>query len=173
MSRRQFGSQSESPVGTSRDRLLVADVVRYLIGLAKLHEDEKTGNHELSEGLRSVARALRPYSAYTAVDLTDVISKNVPPTAIIPTTTNNSKPVLPRDLEYISQDELERILDDGQYTKKQLAEVGCQRFGISRSKLERLRKSEACDSIRAALDHERSLDAISREALKGGMARSA
>jgi hypothetical protein len=89
------------------------------------------------------------------------------------TTLSKAKSVLPAELESISQEYVERILDDESYNKQQVVELGVRRFGISRSKLERLRKEHAQDSVRAALEHEKSLDVISMEARRGGKARSA
>ena len=153
------------------NQLLVADVVRYLLGLAKLHEHDKTGNRELSEGLRCVAQVLRPYANCSVIGLSDTIKKKS--SAVnSKISSNKAESVLPSELESISQEDIERILDDESYTKQQVAELGARRFGISRSKLERLRKKDAQDSVRAALEHEKSLDVISREASRGGKARS-
>lgn len=149
-------------------RLLVADVARYLSGLARLHEDEKTGNIELSEGLKCVAQALRRYANYPALELSDAIKKNLPSARRSATALGQSASILPLELESIGQEDIGRILDGEGYTKQQLAELGFRRFGISRSKLERLPKKETLDSIRAALEHEKSLDAISMEASRGG-----
>ena len=79
--------------------------------------------------------------------------------------------MLPPELESMGQDAIERILDDEGYTKLQIVELGVQRFGISRSKLDRLNKKDALESVRAALGHEKSLDVISIEARKGANAR--
>ena len=156
-----------------QEPLLVSDVVRYLSGLAKLHEEDKTGNPELSEGLRQVAKALRPYADCPVPELTDAIKKRALSAANSKTASARIESELPPELESIGQDGIARILDDESYTKQQIAELGARRFGISRSKLERISKKDAQDSVRAALEHEKSLDAISREARKGGMARLA
>ena len=74
-------------------------------------------------------------------------------------------------LESLSQEEVAQILDDPGSPKQLVAELGFRRFGMSRAKLERLSKQAARDSVRAALEHEKSLDAISRQARKSGAAR--
>ena len=161
-----------SPEDGWRGQILVADISKYLLGLAKLHEGSKIGNTELSNGLRCLARALRPYRNCSMIELADAINekkRNVNEATTLPTRPDL---VLPDELGSIGHQELERILSDDGYTKQQIAEVGARRFGISRSKLQRLRKSEARDSVRAALDHEKSLDVISHEAICGGKARS-
>ena len=74
-------------------------------------------------------------------------------------------------LESLSLAAVTQILDDPGSAKPLVAELGFRRFGISRAKLERLSKQAARDTVRAALEHEKSLDAISREARKGGQVR--
>ena len=169
----QFKSQKPSTHGAEENQLLVADMVQYLLSLAKLYEKDKTGNTELSEGLRNVAHALRPYADCLVLELTDAIKKKTPSTHRTKTSSTKAKSQLPPELESIGQEDIDRILDDESYTKQQIAELGVRRFGISRSKLERLRKKDARDSVRAALEHENSLDMISMEARRGGEARSA
>ena len=155
------------------DQMLVKDVVRYLTGLARLNEQDKTGNPELSKGLRQVAHVLRPFASYPVVELTDVVDgKKKTRTPVAKVNSHKSKLELPPDLEAISQDEVRMMLDDERYTKQQIAELGIRRFGISRSKLERLRKRDARDSVRAALRHEKSLAVIASEARKAGRARA-
>ena len=161
------------PLEADEDRLLVKDLVRYLSGLAKLHEEGKTGNPELSRGLRQVAHVLRPFAGYRVAELTDVISRKRN-TSATGSKANSRRPKaqLPSELELMSQDDIVKILDDEVYTKQQIAELGFRRFGISRSMLERLRKDDALASVRAALDHEKSLDVIAREARRAGRARA-
>ena len=151
--------------------VLVDDIVRYLSGLATLHSEEKTGNPKLSRGLRHLARALRPYSNSPISELSVALSQKVGPSNVR-AAPRRPQAKLPTDLESLGQSEIERILKDDRYTKQQVAELGSRRFGISRSKLERLRKADALQSIRVALEHELSLDVISEEARKGGMARA-
>ena len=154
------------------NQLLVKDIVRHLSGLAKLYEEGKTGNPELGKGLRQVAHVLRPFADYPVTELTDIIArKEMPFLADSRAPSRGPKLVLPTELEALSQDDIERILNDDRYTKQQIAELGFRRFGISRSKLESLRKEDARASVRAALNHEKSLDVIAREARKAGKAR--
>ena len=85
-----------------------------------------------------------------------------------------SKVIISAASKSMTQTELEDILDDGMaYTKNQIAELGFQRFGISRSKLMRLRKDDALESVRSALRNERILDMIAQEARIAGRARRA
>lgn len=63
----------------------------------------------------------------------------------------------PLDPKLLSDKKVDEILKDRSFTKKQLIELGNQRFGITQSKLIRLSKEHVIESIRAALNHERSL----------------
>ena len=153
-------------------QVLVIDIVGYLSGLAKLHEAEKTGNLELSIGLRHLAEALRPYANAPVSELPDALKQ----AAFRGNSKHSSarlKATLPDALESLGQAEVEGILNNDSYTKDQIAELGVKRFGISRSKLIRLRKRDAQESIRAALENERALEVITREARISGRARSA
>ena len=168
----QLKSQKSPTHELEDNQLLVGDMVQYLLNLARLYDKNKTGNAKLSEGLRSVAHALRPYADCMVLELTDSIKRKAPSPGRRRTVSTKAKPQLPPAMESIGQEDIERILNDGNYTKQQVAELGVRRFGISRSKLERLRKEDARDSVRAALEHEKSLDVISMEARRGGKARS-
>lgn len=84
-----------------------------------------------------------------------------------------SKRTLPPGLERLSYEEVERILDDDGYTKRQIAELGFRRFGIPEKFMLHSRKYEAVTSVRDAVMNERILDEISEQAHKAGRARSA
>ena len=162
----------EQPTHTLREnQLLVKNILTYLSSLAKLNDEEKTGNLELSQALRDLTKSLRPFSNYPVSELTTILNGKVP-TNGFGKHPNNVKVTLPSELEYVSQDVVEKILGDSKYTKIQVADLGFRRFGISHAKLVHLSKKDALESVRAALAHEKSLDAISEEARKSGMTRS-
>ena len=161
----------KSSSGTDSNQVLVIDVVRYISGLAKLHEAEKIGNKGLSVGLRHLANALRPYADSSISELPSTLRQSALQSNI-KRSSKRPKVELPSSLESLGQGEVEKILENNAYTKEQIAELGAQRFGISRSKLARLRKSAAQESIRAALANEKSLDVIANEARVSGAARS-
>lgn len=161
---------SDNPkIDAHEDRMLVRDVVRHLSGLAKLHSDKKVGNPALSEGLRQIAKALRPYATCPADELDSVLremraAQKRPP--------KKAKATLPPNLESIDEDGIEKVLSDENYTKSQIAELGYKRFGISKSMLASLSKEDALISIRAAMENERALDVISQVARESGKARA-
>lgn len=157
--------------GARESQMLVKDVIRHLSGLAKLYQEEKTGNMALSQGLQQVAKALRPYAACLVQELAEAI-KETQPSKIRKTSPKKKKAALPPNLESVCKEDIERILGNEDYTKGQVAELGFKRFGISRSALERRRKEDAVRSIRIALEHERSLDIISQQAHKSGQDRT-
>ena len=150
--------------GETSSELGVADMARYLSRLATLEQDDLTGNAELSRSLKSLSRALKPYSGLSMSELTKLIKKGKQPVTTKRTSATKANPNLPEDVESLSIDDVEGFLGDEKHTKGLLVELGFRRFGISRSKLERLPKAEALESVYAALEHEKSLEAISREA---------
>lgn len=156
-------------------QLLVSDVARYLSGLAKLQDGDKTGNPALGAGLRAVAQALRPFARCPAAELPAALQREKPAGGGSKAAANGVKVAFPPEtataLESLSQEEVAQILDDPGSAKQLVAELGFRRFGISRAKLERLSKQAARDSVRKALENEKFLAVISREARKSGEAR--
>ena len=171
MSDKRRDSVREPDPNAQANNLLVHDIVRHLSLLANLYSEAKTGNSELSDGLRQLANALRPYSNRPVPDLVDIIRKaNL--RRFRETSPKKIKAILPSNLESLPPQEVEKILDDENYTKKQIINLGVQRFGISSTKLTKLAKKSGVESIRAALNHEKSLEVISKEAQRGGKMRS-
>jgi len=150
--------------------LLIGDLVHYLSSLATLNKDPRTGNADLSGALRELANFLRSHSNRPIQKLPDVMGEGFSRKRKLPP--RQTKVSLPDDLRALSEQGVDEILKDPSYTKGQLIELGVQRFGISQSKLMRLRKDEVCESVRAALNHERSLGVISQEARRGEDQRS-
>ncbi len=160
-------SQSaENPgVGHPEERLLIDDLIRYLSQLAALNKEDRTGNPEWSDGLRQIARALRPHAALSIAEFADLVRGISARSGMSP---RKERVELPPDLESLSQPDIEKILGDDRFTKSQIIEVGAKHFGIPKSKLARSCKQDAVESVRAALDHQRSLDLISAEARRSG-----
>ena len=167
----QSSIRDDSTPDAQETQVLVDYIVRYLSGLARLHSEEKTGNPKLSRGLRHLVRALRPYSDSPISELNAALAQKVGPSNV-KATPRRRQATLPADLESLGQQEIEEILEDRRYTKRQLAELGFRRFGISRSSLIHLRKDDAVNSVRAALRNERTLDVISEMAQRAGRART-
>ena len=152
-------------VGSRGERLLMDDLIRYLSRLAALNKEDKTGNPVLSDGLRQMVKAFQPHADLSVVEFADLVRSISERSKISP---RKEKAALPPNLDSLSQEEIEKILGDEAFTKSQIIEVGTKRFGIPKSKLARSCKQEAVDSIRAALDHEKSLEFISEEARRSG-----
>ena len=170
MTERHLHAHSQPTNGEADNEILVGDIVRYLSALVRLHRVDKTGNIPMSTALSHLVDVLRPYSA---LPMSEAV-------AAFPTTQRKTKhdqspdqgdTIFPDQLETLSSSDVEQMLD-GDHTKDKLAEIGARRFGMSRSKLRRLRKDDAREAIRAALAHEVSLDVISQEARSGGIARA-
>ena len=160
---------------TPEGQLLVSDVARYLSGLAKLQDSDKTGNPALGAGLRAVAQALRPFARCPAAELPAALQREKPAGSSSKAASNGGKAAFPPEtataLESLSPEEVAQILDDPGSAKQLVAELGFRRFGMSRPALERLSKQAARDSVRSALENERILVVISEQARKSGEAR--
>ena len=159
---------------TPEGQLLVSDVARYLSGLAKLQDSDKTGNPALGAGLRAVAQALRPFAHCPAAELPTALQREKPAGGG-KAAANGGKTAFPPEtaaaLESLSPEEVAQILDDPGSAKQLVAELGFRRFGMSRPALARLSKQAARDSVRSALENERILVVISEQARKSGEAR--
>lgn len=168
--------RQERCLGFQHEPLLVSDILSYLSGLAQLQDVGRTGNPELSEGLKILVQALRTYGHFPARELNEVIQGKVVSHDSIETTSKKPKPVFPKELDdelgTIGWSEVEKILSNASSTKRQVVELGFRRFAISRSSLDRLNKQDAVATVHAALENEKSLDVISREAVRTGKARA-
>lgn len=156
-------------------QLLVSDVAKYLTGLAKLQDSDQTGNPALSAGLRAVAQALRPFAHCLAAELPEAIKRQKVPATGSKVVASEIKTEFPPEttaaLESLSLAAVTQILDDPGSAKPLVAELGFRRFGLSRAALKRLSKQAARDAVRSALENERIIEVISREARKSGEAR--
>ena len=151
--------------------LLIDDVVRYLSRLSTLNKDSKFGNIEFSKGLKKLSNALKPHAQMSILDIGAVIMKESP-TDSLKGVDKKPKVELPEPVESLSDEKINEILNDSDYTKDQLIELGNRRYGIPKPKLKRLNKESVIESVNAAFDHEKSLGVISQEARRGGEKRS-
>ena len=165
--RMERAALTDSP---TRDPLLVKDVLKHLSGLAKLYSDAKTGNADMGDGVGHVVKALRPYADSPVSELESAIAKRKR-SSMPKATPRKPQAELPLELESLERSEVEAILQDDAYTKRQIAELGYRRFGISQPALARSRREDALMSIRAAMEHELSIEVIGAEAERVGKAR--
>ncbi len=162
---RKAGAQTQK----GNTDLLVGDLVKYLSRLAGMQADARTGNPQMSDGLSRLAEVLKPFKSRTIDELPELLHAS---TGSKHHKSGTKPPIeLPPDLASMAGEEVERILSDERYLKKQIVELGASRFGISRAKLSRLPGTEVINSIRAALEHERSLTAIADHARRVGERR--
>lgn len=162
---------NESKGDIQKPDFLIEDIVRYLSRLSNLNKDSEYGNIELSKGLKKLASALRPHSQMPILKIGDVINKSITSdqTKELP---KKPKVELPPYLDSLSDEKIDEIINESDFTKDQLIELGYRRFGIPKAKLMRSNKDSVIESVRAAFDHEKSLGVISQEARRGGEERS-
>ena len=175
------------------------DVARYLHNEARKIQEERTGNPALSGELRRLSEMLRAHGKRPISELAITDKGAKLPFAwhpgVHPTTGENGKPtsrkrhdpngkavapplrrttsILPDNPESLSREEVEEILEDDRLTKRDIAELGHARFGISKPSLLRARKDRAINTILVSLRNERTMHVIAEQARKAGMMRSA
>lgn len=181
------------------ESLSAADIGRYLDLLARSLQEEKTGNPSLSGELRRLGEMLRAHGNRPIAELAITDKEAELPfvwEARAPSgTVRNGKPIngkrpdanaksdaprsartappLPDNLKSLSREEIERMLKDDALTKRQVAEIGHSRFGISKPSLLRARKDIARKTILSALRNERSMYIVAEQARRAGEMRSA
>jgi hypothetical protein len=149
------------PLGRLKKPVTGTDLGRYLKSLALLNRDPRLGNVELSDALMSLGKALME-------------TKSPSLERVIHDIAHGEQGIL-REFPAFSSLTLEDVrgyLDSPTTAKGELVIIGADRFGIARSRLEKLPREEVVNTLRAALQHEESLNIISEEAKRGGQLRS-
>lgn len=70
-------------------------------------------------------------------------------------------------VENLKIEDVESLINQD-LSKNQLITLGTKRLGITKSKLVQLNKCDAIETIKAAINHELSLNIISKEAKRAG-----
>ena len=141
--------------------LLVAQIVKYLSTLGKLHEELGTASPVFSSALKEIANRLKPYSQNPLSELPSVFDNNLKIGRKSPSKDKGASFDLPGDLGSLKPDDIESIISNPNLIKSQLVALGTIRLGIAKSKLKRLGRREIIESITAAVNHEQSLSIIS------------
>lgn len=145
----------------NRGKALTAqEVGRFLKQFAQSLRDPQTGNTRMSEALISISNHL---IGEKFNDIETAISK-------FEFTPQSDDDEL--NFEGVPIQKVYSILTDPNITKSQLLIIGTERFGIARSRMERLQREEIAQLIFSAAQHEESLDIISDEAVRGGKTRT-
>ena len=165
------GSSKADGANVTERGIVVGDILRCLSALADMQHDTRTGNAAFANAIRIFADALRPHRSRSVQDLIELLA-SLSNTKAPGSGRRKSTVDLPSGLTTLPEAAVERVLADNRYLKSQLAELGFQRFGISRSRLCRLTKTAAVEAIRIALEHERSLNAIGQQAQIAAKRRS-
>jgi uncharacterized protein with von Willebrand factor type A (vWA) domain len=136
-----------------RKQITSSDVGRYLRHLAALHRDPLTGNVAMSDALQEIASVLMSAKASPAHKaLEDFMTQG------------KFEFEDNMDLRSISLEKVREILARSDLTKLDLTTVGTVRFGIAKSRMNRVSRDEIVRMISSAVQHEESLAIISGEA---------
>jgi len=136
-----------------RKHITSADVGRYLKHLAVLNRDPLTGNVALSDALQEIAAVL-------------IAAKAAPAKKTLENHLTQNKFDFEDEVDFhtLPLDKVREILARPDLTKSDLATVGSERFGIAKSRMDRIPREEIVKTITSAMEHEESLSIISEEA---------
>ncbi|WP_156652614.1 hypothetical protein [Methylobacterium sp. Leaf86] len=137
------------------------DVGRFLKHFAATLKDPQTGNPAMSDALLNLSTILIDAKLATVETAT---TKFV----------DQGGFDFDDDIDFgdLSTEAVQKALTNSELSRAQLVILGVERFGIARSRLDKLPRDEIVRLITAASQHEESLDLISEEARRGGQARS-
>ena len=136
-----------------RKHITAADVGRYLKHLAALNRDPLTGNVAMSDALNEIAAIL-------------IAAKAAPATGALKTFVEQSNFEFEEDFDFqaLPLEKVREILARSDLTKSELTTIGTERFGIAKSRMDRVSRDELIKMVQSAIQHEESLDIISEEA---------
>ena len=138
---------------SKRRHITAADVGRYLKHLAALNRDPLTGNVAMSDALNEIAALL-------------IAARASPAATVLENFTEQSKFEFEEEFDFQSLplEKVREILARSDLTKSELATIGTERFGIAKSRMDRVARDEIIMMISSAMQHEESLNIISEEA---------
>lgn len=136
-----------------RKHITAADVGRYLKHLAALHRDPLTGNVGMSDALSEIAAIL-------------IAAKAAPAAKVIENFIEQSRFDFEEEFDFqtLPLEKVRELLSRPDLTKSDLATIGAERFGIAKSRMDRVPREEIIKTIASAMQHEESLSIISKEA---------
>lgn len=155
---------------SEKDAILTKDLVDFLRDFSIALKNKQTGNPSMSIALSELSKALQPHSDRY---LQDVLSEfKMLCASDLPKKPRASTRILDIDWTSLSLDDVENLLTGNELPKKNLIDLGHTRFGISKSKLERQSKTMTLESIRTAVENEKTLHIIGEEAARSGLRRA-
>jgi len=136
-----------------RKHITSADVGRYLKHLAALNRDPLTGNVAMSDALNEIAVIL-------------IAAKAEPAAKVLANFTEQSRFQFEEEFDFqtLPLEKVREVLARQDLTKSDLATIGTERFGIAKSRMDRVARDEIIKMISSAMQHEESLTIISEEA---------
>lgn len=151
---------------TSRKRsvdrgITAADVGRFLKLQAAALRDPRTGNPRMAQALTELASKLIAEKFSPVEKAAQKFMDH-----------GGFEPEDDIDFSVLSIDEVRNALTNEALTRGHLIILGTERFGIARSRLEKLSREEIVRIVSAANHHEESLGIISEEARRGGQSKS-
>jgi hypothetical protein len=142
------------------------DIIKYLKLLIRLNETLVKEESTTNIALGRLADALTNYSSRPFAEVEAILKKG------ISRRPKDKKSQLDlKDVSKLSKETVKELVSSTELTKGQLIQIGIERFGISRSRLQRENIENINEAIMSALDHEKSLEVISKSARQFGTSR--
>ena len=137
------------------------DVGRFLRQYASAIKDQRTGNPAMAEALLNLSTILIDAKLATVETAAQKFM-------------DQGAFAFDDEIDFgdLSTTAVAEALSDPTLSRAHLVILGAERFGIARSRLEKLPREEVVRLILAAIQHEESLGIISEEARRGGQSRS-
>jgi hypothetical protein len=155
------GRLSDQPSWSRSSAISKSALADFLVQLATLYASPEFGNPAVATALRELANSVRRNVPYGARDSRSSSER--------PTTQPTLEFELLRGLD---RQAVERFIADETKSKNELLDLAVARFSIPRSQLKRMKVADVRQVINSALLHESSIEILSEEAKRDGLARS-
>ena len=153
-----------------KPKLTTKDVCDFIRDIGRILENPVTGNPPLAVALIKLAETLRCYSSQNVDDvLSGLTLRSGQRKTRKLSLTSQLQGV---DVASLDVKKVEEMLLNPKLTKGDLVQLGSERFGISKSKIEHQNREAAIDGIKATLRNTGALDIISQEARRKGQRRT-
>ena len=143
--------------------LTSGDVGRYLKKLASMQRDRKTGNPALASALSEISDFLIEAKAVSVMEAI---------TGCTPSEQMQLELEVATDPSAWDHDKILQQLSDTETPKKVLLSIGKDRLGMPTARLQKMGREELVKTLIAAVEHEESIEIISKEAMAGGAKRT-
>jgi hypothetical protein len=146
------------------------DLAAFIKKLASLYKNDKSGNRNWATVLDRLAHAIDASPPSNIDDLLNRLASSQSPAAETDWDSTERRESSEKWLS-IELVEVQELLLNKKVKKSELIRMGEARFGISRSVMDKLNIDQLRDEIMNAVQHEESIEVISKSARRSGAQR--